>query len=65
MLHDGVHLATVDTVPASHVGSSIGAGDRFCGALLLALLEGALLAEAVATASHLTADWLARQAPPR
>jgi sugar/nucleoside kinase (ribokinase family) len=61
-VYDGATSVTVDTTPIDGLRSSIGAGDRFCGALLLALLDGAQIAEAVAMASSNTADWL-RQRP--
>jgi sugar/nucleoside kinase (ribokinase family) len=60
-VYDGAMFFTVDTIPIDGLRSSIGAGDRFCGALLLALLDGAPIAEAVAIASSNTADWLGRQ----
>jgi len=59
-VYDGAVSFTVDTHPIDGVRSSVGAGDRFCGALLLALLDGAQIAEAVAIASSKTADWLGR-----
>ena len=62
-VYDGAMSFTVDTVPIDGLRSSVGAGDRFCGALLLALLDGAQIAEAVAMASNNTADWLGRQRP--
>lgn len=60
-LHDGVASLRIEAAPVCQVSSSIGAGDRFCGSLLAALLAGAPLAEAAATASRQTADWLARR----
>ncbi len=60
-VYDGAMSSTVDTTPIDGLRSSIGAGDRFCGALLLALLDGKQIAEAVAIASSNTADWLRRQ----
>ncbi|MDQ0473068.1 PfkB family carbohydrate kinase [Labrys wisconsinensis] len=60
-IHDGTTSVTVATKPVDGLRSSIGAGDRFCGALALALLDGLGIAGAVAMASGRTADWLARQ----
>ncbi|TWF59227.1 PfkB family carbohydrate kinase [Neorhizobium alkalisoli] len=54
---------TVKVVPQQRieVKSAIGAGDRFSGAMLFALLEGKSVTAAAAFASTLTADWLRRR----
>ncbi|MDQ8731101.1 PfkB family carbohydrate kinase [Bradyrhizobium sp. LHD-71] len=61
-VYDGAAPFAVDTRPVDKFRNSIGAGDRFCGALLLALLDGAPVGEAAAIASSNIADWLSRQA---
>jgi len=59
-LFDGHNAIEVDPAPAVAVKSTIGAGDRFSGAFLLALLDGLMPAAAASRASHQTADWLRR-----
>lgn len=59
-LHDGLRSIHVDPAPAIQGVSTIGAGDRFSGAFLFALLNGRDAASAAAEASRLTADWLRR-----
>jgi len=63
MLYDGSRSIAVDPAPAVKVASTIGAGDRFSGAFLFALLDGLDAASAAAEASRLTADWLRRRQP--
>lgn len=60
-LYDGFRPVHVDPAPAVQGISTIGAGDRFSGALLFALLSGQDAASAVAEASQSTADWLRRR----
>lgn len=69
---DGPHPVTVyDGTAETHVvigprvttASAIGAGDRFCGAFLLALLDGTVIADAVVQAARFVAAWLKRQKP--
>lgn len=57
-LYDGSRSIHVDPAPAVEAVSTIGAGDRFSGAFLFALLNGQDAASAAAEASRLTADWL-------
>jgi sugar/nucleoside kinase (ribokinase family) len=57
---DGTTSFSVATRSIDGLRSSVGAGDRFCGVLLWALLDGAGIAEAVARASSSTTDWLHR-----
>ncbi|MBV9833829.1 MAG: carbohydrate kinase [Alphaproteobacteria bacterium] len=62
-LYDGAivtHIAVESEVKAT---STIGAGDRFCGAFLLALMDGAAITDAVVQAAGLTAAWLQKQKP--
>lgn len=60
-LFDG--SATVEVEPAEKVdtANTIGAGDRFAGAFLFALLEGLAPAPAARDASRVTAEWLGRR----
>lgn len=60
-LFDG--SATIEVEPAAKVdtANTIGAGDRFAGAFLFALLEGLEPAAAVREASRVTAEWLRRR----
>lgn len=57
-LFDGRESVRVDTAPAVQVRNTIGAGDRFSGAFLFALLNGETASSAASRASHQTADWL-------
>jgi sugar/nucleoside kinase (ribokinase family) len=57
-LYDGLRPIHVDPAPAVQGVSTIGAGDRFSGAFLFALLGGLAAPSAAAEASRLTADWL-------
>ncbi|SCB19742.1 PfkB family carbohydrate kinase [Rhizobium hainanense] len=54
---------TVEVAPADRVDTTntIGAGDRFAGSFLFALLEGKAPAAAAQDASRITADWLRRR----
>ncbi|TXI05056.1 MAG: carbohydrate kinase [Rhizobium sp.] len=54
---------TVEVAPADRVDTTntIGAGDRFAGSFLFALLEGKAPAAAAQDASGITADWLRRR----
>lgn len=60
-LFDGRETARIDAAPTVEVRSTIGAGDRFSGAFLFALLNGETAAAAAARASQQTADWLHRR----
>lgn len=60
-LYDGSRSIHVEPAPAVQSVSTIGAGDRFSGAFLFALLNGRDAASAAAEASRLTADWLRRR----
>lgn len=57
-LFDGIDVIDVAPAPPVHVKSTIGAGDRFSGAFLHALLDGETVVSAATRASHQTADWL-------
>ena len=57
-LFDGQDAIEVATAPPVPVKSTIGAGDRFSGAFLYALLDGETVVAAATRASHQTADWL-------
>ncbi|NTJ67951.1 carbohydrate kinase [Agrobacterium rhizogenes] len=54
---------TVEVAPADRIDTTntIGAGDRFAGSFLFALLEGKAPAAAAQDASRITADWLRRR----
>ncbi|NLR97642.1 carbohydrate kinase [Rhizobium sp. P38BS-XIX] len=54
---------TVEVAPADRVNTTntIGAGDRFAGSFLFALLEGKTPAAAAQDASRITAEWLRRR----
>lgn len=58
MLFDGSQ--TVEVAPADRIDTpnTIGAGDRFAGSFLFALLEGKTAAAAALEASRITAEWL-------
>lgn len=60
-LFDG--SAAIEVEPAAKVdtANTIGAGDRFAGSFLLALLEGQPPAAAARAASRTTAEWLRRR----
>ena len=60
-LFDG--STTIEVEPAAKIdtANTIGAGDRFAGALLFALLEGLEPAAAAREASRVTAEWLHRR----
>ncbi|MEZ2128143.1 MULTISPECIES: PfkB family carbohydrate kinase [unclassified Sinorhizobium] len=60
-LYGGSRSILIDPAPAVQGVSTIGAGDRFSGAFLFALLNGRDAASAAAEASRLTADWLRRR----
>jgi sugar/nucleoside kinase (ribokinase family) len=60
-LYDGFRSIHVDPARAVQGVSTIGAGDRFSGAFLFALLSGRDAASAAAEASRSTADWLRRR----
>jgi sugar/nucleoside kinase (ribokinase family) len=60
-LYDGVQSIRVDCDDAVEGVSFIGAGDRFGGAFLMALLDGRQAAAAAAEASRQVAGWLRRQ----
>lgn len=57
-LFDGREAVEVAAAPRVETTSAIGAGDRFSGALLFALLNGETEKAAVTTASRQTANWL-------
>ncbi|MDR6817527.1 sugar/nucleoside kinase (ribokinase family) [Neorhizobium sp. 2083] len=57
-LFDGVDAIQVAPAAPVHVKNTIGAGDRFSGAFLYALLDGETEVAAAIRASHQTADWL-------
>lgn len=59
-LFDGRNVVEVAPAPTVHVKNTIGAGDRFSGAFLHALLDGETAASAATRASRQTADWLRR-----
>ncbi|MGV6874136.1 PfkB family carbohydrate kinase [Pseudochelatococcus sp. B33] len=63
-LHDGHRTTEVETAPAVTGVSTVGAGDRFGGAFLLALLDGLDAASAAVAASRMIADWLRRRQFP-
>lgn len=60
-LYDGRRSIHVDPAPAVQSTNTIGAGDRFSGAFLFALLNGQDAAAAASEANHVTADWLRRR----
>jgi sugar/nucleoside kinase (ribokinase family) len=62
-LYDGARSVDFDPAPAVQGVSTIGAGDRFSGAFLFALLEGRDPASAATEASRSTADWLSQRQP--
>lgn len=63
-LYDGRRAVRVDPAPTVRVANTIGAGDRFSGAFLFALLSGRDAASALAEASRVTADWLRQHHSP-
>jgi sugar/nucleoside kinase (ribokinase family) len=62
-LYDGAVATRIAIEPRVAAASTIGAGDRFCGAFLLALLDGAAITDAIAQAARVTASWLQKQKP--
>jgi sugar/nucleoside kinase (ribokinase family) len=60
-LYDGHTAIDVASAPSVATADTTGAGDRFGAALLKALLDGADVTAAVATASRQTATWLNEQ----
>lgn len=60
-LYDGQTAVDISIPPAVRTHSTIGAGDRFCGAFLFALLEGADAVKATELASRSATSWLSRQ----
>lgn len=58
ILFDGSRTIHVGPAPTVRVANTIGAGDRFSGAFLFALLGGRDPVSALAEASRVTADWL-------
>ena len=57
-LFDGNRAVRVDPAPTVKAASTIGAGDRFSGAFVFALLGGKDAVAAATEASRQTADWL-------
>ncbi|MGG6894250.1 PfkB family carbohydrate kinase [Rhizobium sp. BR 315] len=57
-LFDGSDAVEVEPAARIDTANTIGAGDRFAGAFLFALLQGQTPAAAVWDASRITAEWL-------
>ena len=61
MLFDGATAIKVEPAARVETTNTIGAGDRFAGSFLFALLEGLAAAAAAREASRITAEWLRRR----
>lgn len=60
-LFDGSHAVEVEPAAKVDTTDTIGAGDRFAGSFLFALLQGQAPAAAAREASRITAEWLRRR----
>ena len=61
ILFDGSTAIEVEAAAKVDTANTIGAGDRFAGAFLFALLQGLEPKVATREASRVTADWLRRR----
>lgn len=60
-LFDGLKAVEVEPAAKVDTANTIGAGDRFAGSFLFALVEGQAPAAAAYEASRITAEWLRRR----
>lgn len=60
-LFDGLKPVEIEPTERVDTANTIGAGDRFAGSFLFALLEGRAPAAAAREASRITAEWLRRR----